>query len=156
MLVTFETAKLAYEKGFRAAPKYLIDVYDREDGSLVLLKSILYYKNTSICYLAPTQEVLTKWLGDNHNIHVIPKPIFGSKCDYDSYPLIGWDADVISLNKNSTNCYYLGYPILDWYTATKDRLDEGDTLEDIHVIPNENKELAIEKGLMKALLLINI
>ena len=96
---------------------------------------------------------LQRWLREFHNIHVVLKPIMGSKNGYDSFPMLGWGSDVICLNKNSENSYYMGYPIGDWFTASSDNFDEGDTLEDFRVNPLRYEE-ALELGLIEGLKLI--
>lgn len=64
--ITFETAKLAYEKNFKA----LLTVKYNEDGFLVpydvdILLSDIKLKGK---YFAPTQSLLQRWLREKHNI----------------------------------------------------------------------------------------
>ncbi len=66
-LVSFETAKLAKEKGF---PDILGLTYS-QDGRLE--------GHRSINYPAPTQSLLQKWLREEHNISVNPIPNFKTK-----------------------------------------------------------------------------
>jgi hypothetical protein len=91
---------------------------------------------------------LQKWLRDTHHIYLIEKPITGSKNGYDSYPIIGWDYDLIMLNKNSKNSFYMGYPILDWFTGI---MEKDETLEDYNIALKKTVEDAIEEGLKQAL-----
>lgn len=72
-LISFETAKLAKEKGFKESSKYCY----REDGFLyiprisgsqIMHSNILDGDNCS----APTQGLLQKWLREKHNLHVLP------------------------------------------------------------------------------------
>lgn len=155
-LITYETAKLTKQKSFNEYTSYMFEESGVEIGS----KCSGDYKHSDwdkhiIRYSRPTQSLLQRWLREIHNIHVIMKPVIGSKNGYDSYPMLGWDFDIIGLNKNSTNSYYMGYPIGDWFTATLDRFDEGDTLEDLNVNPLEYEE-ALELGLQAGLKLIKI
>ena len=80
--------------------------------------------------LAPTFSQAFKWLRDKYKIYGVLKPIIGSKNGYDSYPILGWDFDIFITNLDKDNSYYMGYPIGEWFTATLDRLDEGDVLSD--------------------------
>ena len=72
-LISFETAKLAKEKGFLL---HTIDTFYQYDGSI----SLCHYQSTRAlevqdkerveCY-APTQSLLQKWLREKHNIYVL-------------------------------------------------------------------------------------
>lgn len=71
-LVSFETAKLAKEKGFEIVCD---NGYHPDEGNLFsgsTWMSILRIKSERHTQ-APTQTLLQKWLRDNHNIHVEPK-----------------------------------------------------------------------------------
>lgn len=61
--VTFETAKIAKEKGF--LKEWADLAYKKDDQKL--------YGDTGIYtdYPAPTQSLLAKWLREKHNIHLI-------------------------------------------------------------------------------------
>ena len=63
-LISFETAKLAKEKGFNEIPCHY--VYD--EG---ILKQSYQAFNRLNFELAPTQSLLQKWLRDKHNINVL-------------------------------------------------------------------------------------
>lgn len=70
-LVTFETAKLAKDKGFD-----FIDVhsyYHINEGYSIGYALCISEVNeqTDGCLLAPTQSLLQKWLREKHNIHTI-------------------------------------------------------------------------------------
>lgn len=80
--------------------------------------------------LRPLKSQVFEWARKAHNISHAMKPIIGSKNGYDSYPILGWDSDLFILTKGATNSYYMGYPVGEWFTATLDCFDEGDTLED--------------------------
>lgn len=87
-LVSFETAKLAKEKGFRNFCFYYYDKHGKlvepyeENGSStdvefrVDLDDFLENHNQSYnkCHSAPTQSLLQKWLRDEHDLeaYVIP------------------------------------------------------------------------------------
>lgn len=58
-LIDFETAKLAYEKGFK------IHQSDYFNNKSLNVKDLY-------CYQRPTQSFLQKWLREIHNIHVYP------------------------------------------------------------------------------------
>ena len=65
-LISFETAKLAKEKGFT----YAYEFYDKE-GNIEDFGMVGGW--TDCCdenYAAPTQSLLAKWLREEHNIHV--------------------------------------------------------------------------------------
>jgi hypothetical protein len=92
--------------------------------------------------LAPTWKSAFNWLRDKYKIYGVLKPIIGSKNGYDSYPILGWDFDLFITNLDKDNSYYMGYPIGEWFTATLDRLDEGDVLSDyVEPMTHEAAEL---------------
>jgi hypothetical protein len=124
-LINFETAKLAKEKGFNWTPKYLINVYDKEDKNLVLLKIVDYYKNTDICILAPTQSILQKWIKEVHNIIVLVDITKGFSQNY------RWKYFKVEVTKNHKRII--------------------ECIDDIHY---ETYEEALEVGLQEGLKLI--
>ncbi len=71
-LISFETAKLAKEKGFDL---HTIDTFYQWDGSISLCHSQSFRalevqdKSRPECY-APTQSLLQKWLREEHEIFV--------------------------------------------------------------------------------------
>jgi hypothetical protein len=90
-LITFETAKLAKEKGFNIPLKKGFD----SKGNIILfgkkkdyyITSDIYYSNDSLpreentthfpkifLYTAPTQSLLQRWLREVHSINVYPIP----------------------------------------------------------------------------------
>ena len=79
--VTFETAKLAKEKGFFQETNRLeIPYYNykgefKGDVSDWRIRKYIRGENTSDIEFvsAPTQSVLAKWLREEHNIHVTSK-----------------------------------------------------------------------------------
>ena len=71
-LITFETAKLAKEKGFTQNP-YVISYsyrYEFTDNTGCVLSNSLFNPSSNICTV-PTQSLLAKWLREKHNIHLI-------------------------------------------------------------------------------------
>ena len=86
-LVSFETAKLAYEKGFNVDDKgQYVPMYGT-NGELV--KEKLGYNIelpevfNKYWILAPTQSFLQKWLRDVHNLHI--NPFISSALDSKEY-----------------------------------------------------------------------
>lgn len=72
-LITFETAKLAKEKGFEQSPfaiqtSYCL-VYKNSDE--VMIRNSLFNPSSIIC-TAPTQSLLQKWLREVHKYDVRP------------------------------------------------------------------------------------
>lgn len=66
-LISFETAKLAKEKGFGKTLETIYPHSYLEDGKIVLNSC----NNTEEgLFSAPTQSLLQKWLRDIHNIHI--------------------------------------------------------------------------------------
>lgn len=92
----------------------------------------------------PTFSQAFRWFRENYNIHHAMKPIIGSKNGYDSFPILGWDYDIFVTNKDTQNSFYMGYPVGNWFTATLDRFDEGETLEDLNIHPLTYEEAEIE------------
>jgi hypothetical protein len=111
-LITFETAKLAKEKGFIIpCENYYVDYVDddvvdlfnyeeqRGSGFAELCRNNLDYKTS-----APTQSLLQKWLREVHNIEVLinripPEAILSSKKNGKSI-LNNYNCYVWSLNNN--------------------------------------------------------
>jgi len=76
-LITFETAKLAKEKGFDVyCYNYWIDDKTQTDEHY---KSKLVKELKDKCISAPTQSLLQKWLREVHNIDVYCQPTFEIK-----------------------------------------------------------------------------
>lgn len=85
-LISFETAKLAKEKGFISrSPYYQID--DADEIDLVDMKGFPLHSNNEEgeYWEAPTQSLLQKWLREVHNIHIISKPFYDSKTKKTTY-----------------------------------------------------------------------
>lgn len=89
-LISFETAKLAKEKGFDIATVSFYDGYIDNTPKLIskqLSKEPIINWNKDykegghgVYYSAPTQSLLQKWLREKHNI--IVEPIFMSSRDW--------------------------------------------------------------------------
>ena len=75
-------------------------------------------------------SLIETWM-NSINVYLIPNPILGSKNGYDSFPIIGWRYDILSTNKNTTNSFYMGYPIQDW--CVFESLEKGETFSDINI-----------------------
>lgn len=101
---------------------------DLDDENVVTISSLIEYYDSVISDKidAVTFEEAEEFFSEKHNMYSIPKPILGSKNGYDSFPIIGWDFDIIATLKDSDNSFYMGYPIGDWFTGTLDRLDPDD------------------------------
>jgi hypothetical protein len=126
-LISFETAKLAKEKGFKLQSNpfgYVTKFYNHNTGAL------LSYGRTgrtdlSKAYYAPTQSLLQKWLREEYNIFVFVEPTLGE--DLGMFAVYATDKEQNDLKLN------LGYESS--YQA-------------------KTYEEALEKGLYQALLLI--
>lgn len=66
-IVTFETAKLAKEKGFEI---FTGKAYIKKPNQDIFFTPSYTGITTGICYNAPTQLLLQKWLRDEHNTHI--------------------------------------------------------------------------------------
>lgn len=82
-LITFETAKLAKEKGFKISCYHAYNVDNKLEecttseltGKVVkysadLIKTLDFHSKDNECYLAPTQSLLQKWLREEHTLHI--------------------------------------------------------------------------------------
>lgn len=96
-------------------------------------------------------EEINQWIRNKKKIYVIISPIVGSKNYYDSFPIIGWQYDSLETNKGTDNSYYMGYPVLQWFTAEESCFDPGETLEDINIEKFDTYEEALENGLYNSL-----
>ena len=82
-LISFETAKLAKEKGFNEVcldtytsdgtlfDRYEIDFDDLKNKSLKELFEVVNSQCDNEFITAPTQSLLQKWLREIHNIHMV-------------------------------------------------------------------------------------
>lgn len=76
-LVSFNTAKLAKEKGFDISTnKYWCNYYIDEPFNKWKLLPTEELSISFMEFAAPTQSLLQKWLREVHNIHLVIKPRF--------------------------------------------------------------------------------
>lgn len=123
-LITFETAKLAKEKGFDEITDFIFSIeMDIKSGGWIdeNINGLKHSDGDNPFVSAPTQSLLQKWLREEHNIHFIIK-VF-----YDSL-----------LNKTT-------------YVADPIQLGQGKTKR---LLPKDTYEEALEAGLFEALNLI--
>ena len=92
----------------------------------------------------PTFSQAFRWFREKYNINYAMRPILGSKNGYDSFPILGWDYDIFITNKDTWNSFYMGYPVGEWFTATLDNFDEGETLSDLNINPTTYEEAELE------------
>ena len=143
-LVKFETAKLAKQSRI----KLLVNRYYDFIGDLCSSNShVDFNSSTSELYSAPTQTLLQKYLRETYNIHVLICPVLGDKNGYDSYPIIGWKFDILKASAEQHNSFYMGYPILNWFTGIVDVDDEMPEW----LCRYDTYEEALEDGLINAL-----
>jgi hypothetical protein len=134
-LITFQTAKLAKEKGFDEVwcdYTYCID-YNTvpEDKEIIKCDRRDNVKGQFHLALAPTQSLMQKWLRDKHRIHIESSPY----------------------NTEDFKLYYgVGLIFLD--TLTKENWDVDELVN--HQIPDmfDSYEDALESGIVEALKLI--
>jgi hypothetical protein len=155
-LITFETAKLAKEKGFDVE---CLNFYGKEItlGEFELFQcenrcSEHKNSNNTISVSVPTQALLQKWLREEHKIEVTPMPMFRGKCNYDSFKRDGYTYEIMQINP----CQFLTWS--DFNTCAEDRDEEiKNEGELICLKPSvETYESALEEGLIEALKLIKI
>jgi len=89
-------------------------------------------------------SLIEQWLNINR-IYLIPCPVVGKKNGNDSYPIIGWRYDTLFTSKNKKNCYYMGYPVREWFLL--ECLDEGETFSDINIEVSDNLFLAKKEAI---------
>ena len=112
-LISFETAKLAKEKGFPQEPnRRKVPYYNYKgefNGDVTdFLRKYLRDEDTSDVesVSAPTQSLLAKWLREQHNIHLIAY----KNINIDGYDWCFITTDGIT-NINSYNTYEEAYEI---------------------------------------------
>lgn len=91
--------------------------------------------NTSFlnCMSRPTISQALEWARETHGIYSVPRPVLGSKNGYDSFPILGWEYDILQTNKDTENSFYMGYPVGAWMSATIDVFEDGDSLDDLGI-----------------------
>lgn len=137
-LISFETAKLAKEKGFNIPRNYWTGFITKFYHPRT--KTLLSFGRTGRCninelYIASTQSLLRKWLRNKYGIHinVCYKPNINK-----------WDYDWIELNKISNAKEYLDY-----------KKDTNQLFMNRKEHRFDSYEEALEQGLLKGLKLIN-
>ena len=83
-LISFNTAKLAKEKGFNLST--YVGFGERGGKALGKLST---YTSSNLVYARPTQSLLQKWLREKHKIHIIVNP-----CNTNSE--LSWSVSIIS------------------------------------------------------------
>lgn len=138
-LISYSTAKLAHDKGFKIRCPNMFD-RNKEIQTTPSIKQILSeggtYKDikTPIQIFAPTQSLLQKWLREIHNIHI------NIQHDYDTkVPGEDWNEGYIAYVEDIIEGH-----LLDMYPSPG---------EDDFLYYNTYEE-ALEKGLYEALKLI--
>ena len=119
------------------------DVYKKWTSKPCNNSNIIIVFNSD-CVTAPTYSQVFRWFREKYNIHYAMKPILGSKNGYDSFPMLGWDYDIFVTNRETKNSYYMGYPVGEWFTATLDNFDEGETLSDLNIHPLNYEDAELE------------
>lgn len=118
--VTFETAKLAKEKGFFQETNRLeIPYYNykgefKGDVSDWKIRKYIRGENTSDIEFvsAPTQSLLAKWLREEHNIDVWVTPYLDDKKREYNYMIVNRNIDVYDLiSGDEYNTYEQAYEI---------------------------------------------
>ena len=85
--ISFEIAKLAKEKGFNESIStlYKNGIFKHHKPRHSNNPFISNKGMTDNCYSAPTQSLLARWLRDNYNIHVVPRPMYESELGLQEY-----------------------------------------------------------------------
>lgn len=137
-LITFETAKLAKEKGFDELLEQKKHVYKLDSKEIdIHVKSNQVNNWNDPSYIgicsAPTQSLLQKWLREKHDIHIEIQADFSSWGDEESF--IFWTSYLMKIDKEARS--------------------EGFALEIEGSHSNESTyEQTLEEGLKQALKLI--
>ena len=86
-LITVETAKLAFKKGFHEDSSNYAIVYDKTQNkelTLLYISTEPIHKNFILIALVCTQSLLQKWLREKHGIHIYIEH-YVDKDNYDNY-----------------------------------------------------------------------
>ena len=140
-IITFQTAKLAKEKGFDEVVK---QYYFNKKKELVLfnktaLKDNIGYRNSeTLDIVAPTQSLLQKWFREVHNIDVTVTPYGEVDIMIDDAPL--------------EKAYAVR--VDNWNVRWSVHDGTGLVLPEHYHFDDVNYEEALEKGLYKALELL--
>lgn len=128
-LISFDTAKLAKEKGF----SYKFNAVYWDDGELeegIVGYNRVVSKTEQERYGAPTKSLLQKWLRDIHGIHIIIIPTVTSSWTYKTVTVISQrNEDVIKGIKNVSDLppykEVCGYDFNNFEDALEDALFES-------------------------------
>lgn len=104
-LITFETAKLAKEKGFNEMCNYAHSeddkgIIDKDKNHKYLFRNDSMSDEVSGYISAPTQSLLQKWLREKYNIHIHIMKAF--EADWFFLNVNGYDTDY---NEKSIKTY---------------------------------------------------
>ena len=125
-LISFETAKLAKEKGFNT------QCWQYYDNGGLLVHSITKISNQMNLTSVPTQSLLQKWLREVHNLEVLISRI---------------PPEAVLANKNKGKNILKNYNCYVWSFNNNPRIANNGSFQDIY-------EEALEIGLYQALKLI--
>jgi hypothetical protein len=129
-LISFETAKLAKEKGLILNNcKTAYSGTTIENSSLIYTEESFYYKTY---ILAPTQSLLQKWLRDEH--HIFIDISFRPELDHQH---MNWFVELQTLRSwNATyNCANTIQTIMRYFQTYEEALEAG-LLESLNLIKN--------------------
>tara|TARA_R110000782_G_scaffold40108_2_gene92679 strand:- start:69 stop:428 length:360 start_codon:yes stop_codon:yes gene_type:complete len=93
-LITFETAKLAKEKGFKMGnPHGFVSRFYNPKTKILLHYGRMGRLDFRECYSAPTQSLLQKWLRDTQNIHLESSLTMGFEHSFTCYQGLWYEGD---------------------------------------------------------------
>lgn len=110
-LISFETAKLAKEKGFNQLFVYFYNKESEKSSNYELndVNPPQYQNTDNISFGAVTQSLLQKWLRDIHNIHIyINVDFFTNEISY-IWEIFYFNKNYKSVLKNSDYVKYRTY-----------------------------------------------
>lgn len=147
-LISFETAKLAKEKGFnlKCGNGFSIDCHGGYAPFTTIIRHINTDKTTGIHYASPTQSLLQKWLREVYNIHIEVLPRYNPKKLNTEDVLYSWaisGKDFTELNGHDD--------VLNHWIGIH---NEPPYIEDLFYHVVNTYEEALEIGLQEALKLI--
>ena len=102
-LISFETAKLAKDKGFN----WKVSLHYESNGDRFFDKVECNFNNVELICSAPTQSLLQKWLREVHNIIVTSKPYqddVSNETDEDIEFQTLWENEILDV-KDSYNIF---------------------------------------------------
>jgi hypothetical protein len=99
-LISFETAKLAKEKGFQLQRNYFgyIDKFYHPITQCIRSYGMTGRTNKGILIYIPTQSLLQKWLREVHNLHIVIFPEFYTTG-------INYTVQILCYDPTSSDCY---------------------------------------------------